>query len=731
MRGGDRPWFAPYSVTVLLVLWIACTIPEGRRPDGLLGKKRLRSYHKRRKSTRRKVAQRRAGMLPTRKGLTWNLTTSPYTIPETEFDRRLRDLPEPEPDFPPTGREILRKKKREQKKREKGITSPPTPQPTLAFMADDVGEEEEEDPSKYPKWLREILHLEEGLQAAKREERKASGEADPNEGKPLTAADRKRRAKVLKRITGETDDTSSGEWIPDQLAEDIANENDRLREVRGKGYLGPKDAAPPIEMLQWNKSQLIKVAAAARQYQLELGLPDHRHIKRIPGHVSREDLWMAIPGPLRTLLENAELEERVLGRPNLVETLAMSRDLIHPYLWRQPDTGWEQRVEQAFDAFRSNRTHISIYKAQVALGSEMLRCAVPWPTFTKMTKPLIDDARNTTHALRGRPPPFPLISTSIRKFQEAQEKGGGLRKISASDPESGHVSLRPETPGGLRKFVEILEVSEELERVSVPGFALDFRAFRVLAGIVREGLLDPPSPEEVKLLRQRKLEVKRAAEETQERLRKKYLPKCDWSSQRMADYKRHKKRLEDFFLDTGMGRSALLRINERRKGKEPKLSTVLQAMTELARYTNLTHGYHRVFGKYFNRGHRPREPHFKEALFQELGWFVAKGHVQPRKNDSEFWQGLMKGGSGEGAVASIMHKVFDDEGGSREEEGGADKQLQQKPSTIIRKLAGKTPLAEARSMSTPSGLIEMTQGLRIQQQAKRVKLMDEVDSAFK
>jgi len=35
----------------------------------------------------------------------------------------------------------------------------------------------------------------------------------------------------------------------------------------------------------------------------------------------------------------------------------------------------------------------------------------------------------------------------------------------------------------------------ELERVSVPGFSLDFKAFRVLAGIAREGLLEPPSRE--------------------------------------------------------------------------------------------------------------------------------------------------------------------------------------------------------------------------------------------
>jgi len=48
------------------------------------------------------------------------------------------------------------------------------------------------------------------------------------------------------------------------------------------------------------------------------------------------------------------------------------------------------------------------------------------------------------------------------------------------------------------------------------------------------------------------LEVKRAAEEKKERLISKYLPKCDWSPQRMADYKRQKRRLEAFFVQTGL-----------------------------------------------------------------------------------------------------------------------------------------------------------------------------------
>uniref|UniRef100_A0A7S2THF8 Uncharacterized protein n=1 Tax=Lotharella oceanica TaxID=641309 RepID=A0A7S2THF8_9EUKA len=206
----------------------------------------------------------------------------------------------------------------------------------------------------------------------------------------------------------------------------------------------------------------------------------------------------------------------------------------------------------------------------------------------------------------------------------------------------------------------------------------------------------------------------------------------------MADYKRQKRRLEAFFVQTGMGKSPLQHINEARRGREPKLATVHQAMAELARYTNLTHGYHRTFGKYFNRGHRPREPRFKEAVFQELSWFVVKGHVQPCKNSSEFWQGLIKGESRDKEITALMKKVFEDDGrgvaGREDEDGdgdGEDSKLQQKPSTIIRKIAGKTPMAEARSQNTPAGLIEMTQGLRIQQQAKRVKLMDEVDEAFK
>jgi len=351
----------------------------------------------------------------------------------------------------------------------------------------------------------------------------------------------------------------------------------------------PIPPSKPLPILQWPVKDLIKIARAAREAQNKFKLPEIEYMKRYPGFVDKAEIWERLPSVVRDLLDSYRIRNFVLyNKTSLVESLTMPRNIFHSELWKPMSAEWETNMERAFEKFAFNITHISFASAQMALGSDLLGTPLPADTLKVLT-----------------------MNTKTRSFSAISTNEGSAQSIKAVDTSEGTIQL-------LENISEIL---------------LDFREFRILAGIAEGGVFQRiPSSEEIQIADDIAISEEKRRIQFKNDLEYKFLPKCDWPIQRRLDEKRRRARLEPFFLKNGLGKATLRGINDRRDGTAKKLIYMQDAMEILSGFRNVSFGYDRLFGKYFNRAHRKAEPGFRVAILNEFLWFAEKGYVTMRPN---------------------------------------------------------------------------------------------------
>eukprot|EP00466_Bigelowiella_natans_P020445 jgi/Bigna1/134186/aug1.24_g8894 len=407
---------------------------------------------------------------------------------------------------------------------------------------------------------------------------------------------------------------------------------------------------PPIKPLMWAQSDLIKVAECGRHAQMMLGVREHRHKKRYPGQpIDKEELWVAIPSILRDIIDKCQVKQRVLADSELLEMLVMSRDMTVPFLWKMMDPLWEQNVERAFDEYALNLTHISLQQAQRALSSNYLGTPIPTETYHYLLE-LHRNARGGGETLKGsRPlkgaaaePSSSGIVASVKSSAAAAEDGqpdvasvmrsmrmrGDESDEEADDHNSGgiyHPREAVDKPSQIFGIYEDLRRSKKMKK-NKKKKKKNWRKEPRLegwnggdgGGAESDGLmLDFYSFRELKETEQRLQEETRKKQAEYDEIKERFLPMCDWPKQRRMDHKRRSRKLEDFFVENGIGKTTLKTLNKKRNGAK-RMRLVEDAVNAICRN--------------FNRGHSRAEPQFRAAMMEEVKWFVEKGYIKHRKS---------------------------------------------------------------------------------------------------
>jgi len=368
-----------------------------------------------------------------------------------------------------------------------------------------------------------------------------------------------------------------------QMEDEMDHSNAPIRNIPGQKQKPKK----PLKVLQWKRTDLIKVARVGREFQKKMGWEDFFHKKRVPGSANKTTLWESIPPTVQQLLDILEISEKVLNeKKKIIESLAMSRNIIVSYLWEDYNPEWHQDVERTFDALKFNSSHISLDSAFV--GLRRLGCEISEKIHARIRLRLDDSSGKDKKDTK-----------TIRKAE-----------VTSSFKSANIVQTGP--------------------------LAFDFKGYRLLAGLGQEGVFRQiVSQKEIMKWSERKKNEIQHREAHIRSIQDKHLAKCDWPKERRLDYKRKNEKLVNFFTALGVGKKTLGRINERRKGRCKSLTNVQDAMTELAGFSNFTKGYERTFKMHFCRAHSKIEPDFKLAVFRELQWFTSKGYVTPKINASE------------------------------------------------------------------------------------------------
>jgi len=530
---------------------------------------RRRKYSSTKRKTRHEVAERRAGMVPRKKGGTMNDSSSAFSIPEVprreEADaRRSSKARKGETD------DFERKRAGESDAEGGQIEGGGVG----AYGGDsDVGGGRDNDGTM---GLEESGLLEElGIENIK-------GLLNEKQAEPTSSKMK----------------TKGGRELPSMPATGSSNPLKMLLERQEDEALlyGPEpiklQPKPKPPHLQWKKKDLMQIVRYAHDAQVAYGLEQYRHSKRVPGTATREDIWGCLTPEVRRILTICKIKERVLAPSarSMMESLVMTKDMFVKHIWTFLDANWEKNVERAFDKYAINVTHITIENAQRALSSEALETPIPTSTFSLILSRFFDE----DHALE---------QTSIKAA--AEELTNQIL----------HIKVKERT--NLKK--------------SKSGIYINFRSFRILCGLLKyldRGLALPDTKELNDQMG--RLEQEKATKEAEvNAVREKYLPICDWSPQRLADHKRRHRKLVDFFLEHGMGKTTLKNIQLNRERR--KFKYVEDAVREIARSADVNDGYDRTFKIHFNRGHMRREPKFKEAIMNETAWFVSKGYIEYRK----------------------------------------------------------------------------------------------------